>query len=326
MTDQATSQNLPVPAEPDVLYPTREALELAALIKDRLGRRKSAPVRTVFIRNLVADGGRPPLADLLRSGRASDVRVGLFLSFLWFAAAAPFDLAYPARAWAALLGLDDPTGNGTRRVRQAMSVLADAKLISITARAGQPSRVVLLEESGEGRPYTLPGETYNRVRNTPEEGRHRYIQIPDTFWTNGWISVLSGPAIAMFLVLLTERAGRAEDRDLWVSPSMAKAYYAISDETRSRGLRELRAAGLVTARRASIGRDPLDFQRVRNTYRLVDRKLDERAKVPVNPEPDAPMRPGEALIADWAAQLTGLGLKKVNPPTPAPTTPDADAF
>lgn len=287
--------------------PTREALELAQLIRERLGRRDSAPVRAAFVRNAVPGEGTPPLSRLLRSGRASDVRVGLYMSFLWFAAKEPFDLAYPARAWAALLGLDDPVGNGTRRIRQAMTTLSKERLIEIQSRAGQPSRVVLLEESGAGRPYSLPGEMYNRFRNTPEESRHRYVKVPDTLWTNGWLSVLSGPALAMMLVLLTERAGRTPDRDLWVSPGMAAQYYAISDETRSRGLRELRAAGLVTARRGAVGRDALDFQRVRNTYRFVDSKLGERAQVPVNPQPDAPMRPGEAVIADWASLL---GAKK----------------
>lgn len=278
------------------LTPTRESLEVAALIKDRLGRRTSAPVRTVFVRNLEAGSGVPPLARLLRSGRASDVRVGLYLTFLWFAAREPFDLAYPARAWATLLGLDDPAGAGTRRVRQAMNVLAKEKLIEIRARPGQPSRIFLLDESGEGRPYSLPGATYNRVRNTPEEPRHRYVQVPDTVWTNGWISVLSGPALAMLLVLMTERAGRAGDVDLWISPRIGKEFYGISDETRSRGLRELRAADLVTARRRSAGRDVLDFQRLRNTYRIMDAAFARPAVVPVNPVPDAPMRASDAAF------------------------------
>jgi hypothetical protein len=284
-------------------FPKPEALELAGLIKDRVGRRTSAPVRTAFVRNLTPGSGKPPLARLLRSGRASDVRVGLYLSFLWFAAAEPFDLAYPSRAWAALLGLEDPAGNGTRRIRQAMTALNAEKLIEITPRPGQPSRVILREETGEGRPYSLPGAMYNKHRGGADEQRHRYFQVPDTMWTNGWISVLSGPALAMLLVLMTERAGRSGETDLWISTSRAKSDYAISDETRSRGLRELRAARLVTARRAAIGRDALDFQRMRNTYRIVDGALSSRAAVPVNPEPDAPMRRGEVEIATWAEAL-----------------------
>ena len=298
--------------------PTREALELAGLIKERVGRRTSAPVRTAFVRNLTPGAGKPPLARLLRSGRAGDVRVGLYLSFLWFAAAEPFDLAYPARAWAALLGLDDPAGNGTRRIRQAMSALSTEKLIEITPRPGQPSRVILREETGDNRPYTVPGAMYNKHRGGSDEQRHRYVQIPDAMWTNGWISVLSGPGLAMLLVLMTERAGRPADTDLWISTSRAKTDYAISDETRSRGLRELRAAGLVTARRAAIGRDALDFQRMRNTYRIVDGALLGRAAVPVNPEPDAPMRRGEVDIAEWA---TRLGMHRAGPTGGTRTTP-----
>jgi len=50
---------------------------------------------------------------------AGTVRVKLELTFLWFAAN-PHDLAYPARAWATLLGLPDPAGRGARRINEAI--------------------------------------------------------------------------------------------------------------------------------------------------------------------------------------------------------------
>ena len=32
--------------------------------------------------------------------------------------------------------------------------------------------------------------------------RNRYVKIPPEFWTSGWLSVLSTPAVSMYLVLL----------------------------------------------------------------------------------------------------------------------------
>lgn len=281
--------------------PGSETLEVARLIKDRLGRRTAAPLRLSFIGahdDDREDGAVPPLARLLRGGRGGEVRLKLELSFLWFAAAPPHDVSLPARVWAVLLGLEDPEARGTRRIRQAIDALESSNLIRVERQPGMPPRIWLLDEGALDVPYTLPGAAFNAARNTPDAWRHRYIQLPDTLWTNGWIATLSGAATAMLLVLFAERGTDKSGKELWFSPKRADQLYGLSEDTRSKGLRELRAAGLVTARRRSASRNALDTRRVRNTYRLVDARLNEGANVPVNPEPLPPTSADDVLLLD----------------------------
>lgn len=157
-------------------------------------------------------------------------------------------------------------------------------------RSGQPNRITLLDEGGRGVAYRLPGDAYNKARGTGEEWRHRYIQIPDTLWTNGWLATLSGAALAMLLVLFGELGQRdATKTDIWFSPSRAQKIYGLSEDTRSKGLRELRTAGLITARKRAVSRDVLDFRRLRNTYRLELDKLNDKAVVFVGINPPRPL-------------------------------------
>ncbi|WP_394253719.1 hypothetical protein [Arthrobacter pityocampae] len=283
------------------------ALEVAQAIKSRMGKRDHAPVRVAFIGSndsVRTEGDVPPMAKILRGGRGGEVRLKLELSFLWFAVNPPHDLAYPARVWALLLDLDDTEGRGTRRVRQAIAALADAKLIEVLGRSGQPNRITLLDEGGNGVAYRLPGDAYNKARGTGEEWRHRYIQIPDTLWTNGWIATLSGAALAMLLVLFSELGQKdAAKTDIWFSPSRAQKIYGLSEDTRSKGLRELRAAELITARKRAVSRDVLDFRRLRNTYRLELDKLNEQAIVLVGTNPPRPLTPRQVESEKFLSML-----------------------
>lgn len=83
----------------------------------------------------------------------------LYLAFLWFASAPPHYVTYRARAWAGLLGLYDPEGNGARRVVDAITWLAKEEFVAVRRRAGQPSEVRLLSDLGTGEPYEPPHET-----------------------------------------------------------------------------------------------------------------------------------------------------------------------
>ncbi|PMQ18529.1 hypothetical protein CIK84_18920 [Glutamicibacter arilaitensis] len=285
-----------------------KSIEVALAIKSRLGKRDHAPVRVAFIGandSVREENDAPPMAKILRGGRGGEVRLKLELSFLWFAVSPPHDLTYPARVWAELIGLEDPEHRGTRRVRQAITALANMDMIQVSSRPGQPNRIVLLDEGGMNHPYYLPGIAYNKVRGSKDQWRHRYIQIPDTLWTNGWIAGLSGAALAMLLILFSELGQRNHEKtDLWFSPARAKKIYGLSDDTRSKGLRELRAAGLVTARRKAASRDVLDFKRVRNTYRLQLERLNDKAEIPVVIDPEDPLTPSRMTLKDILADLT----------------------
>lgn len=278
--------------------PSEAAIEIARSFEDRLksrtpgNRRTHAPVRLRFVQR--ADPGEPtPLARALRGGRGGAVRFKLELSFLWVAAKPPHDLAYPARAWATLLGLPDPAGRGARRVNEAISWLEQNGLIEVETRSGVPNVITLLSEAGNGEAYELPGAAYSRLRNKSSEvaDQHRYLQIPNAFWTNGWIGVLSGAAVAMLLVLYAELGNKRnpETTDLWLSPNQADLRYGLSEDTRSKGLRELQAAGIVSVRRQTVASNTFDFQRRRNVYRLHPQRLREQAESPSQPRPRKPL-------------------------------------
>lgn len=242
----------------------------------KLGSRRvesGAPVRNVFVTSL--DGELPPLAALLRGGgRGGQTRVKLYLSLLWVCTAAPYEASYPARAWAALLGLEDHEGKGARRIHEAIRDLADRRLITAQDRGGRPSALRLLDESGSGEPYVPPSESYNRLRNLRVGGEvlrhHQYFKIPSRLWTEGHIARLSGPGIAMLLVLVCERRG-SRDGEVWFTPDIAQERFQLAPATRTAGLKELRDLGLLQTRKAVVSQDGMfiNFYRRRNVHTLL---------------------------------------------------------
>lgn len=272
----------------DLRRPTDAALTAATDVARRLKRRTAAPIRLSFVRRPDSNTSSV-LAQTLRGGQGGVVRLKLLLSFLWFASGTPHTLAYPARAWATLLGLPDPDTRGTRRVNDAVVWLEAHHLIEVENRAGRANLIRLLREDGSGQPYIAPATAYRdtqnaagkRAQNLSETNPHRYLQLPNTTWTNGWIEVLSAAGLAMLLVLLSELGGKPfETTDLWLSPTQSANRYGLSEDSQTKGLRELRRAGLITTRRQSINRDVFDFRRLRNVYRLDLLRLDQPAAIP----------------------------------------------
>lgn len=274
-----------------------EAQEVAREIAARSPRRLAAPVRAGFV---IADPQRPevapPLSRLLRGGRGGEVKIKVLLSVLWSAVAEPYDVRdRPAKVWAELVGLQEPGTRGAHRVNGALRELARQQFLTTQLQPGAPSTVTLLDERGNGVRYQPPGRRFVQLRDAGEDsGEHRYFQVPTEFWTNGWIAALGGPAVAMFLVLLSHASGRSP-ANIWFSPAVADARYALSEDTRTRGIRQLEAFGLVRVLRRPISRSRLDVTRLRNTYtvdfdrlrdgdpmtpRSVDAVLEQRMPVP----------------------------------------------
>jgi hypothetical protein len=104
--------------------------------------------------------------------------------------------------------------------------------------------------------------------------RHYYVKIPPVFWTNGWIAVLSGRAVAMLLTLLAERADKPETAEVWLSPGEAALRVGLSEESRSKGS-GTRGSWVGERRRRPVGRDVFDFRRLRNVYVLDLKRLDK---------------------------------------------------
>lgn len=266
-----------------------QEIELAVSYAGSVARRvyeRETPVRLGFIRSFDGTGDPPPVARLLRGGRGGAVRLKLYLAFLWFAAAPPHDVTYPARAWSGLLGLDDPEGNGARRVIDAITWLGSEGFVDVQRRPGQPSEVRLLSELGDGEPYEPPHVTLLELDEAevtgPDRYQHQYIKLPVTFWTNAWAAVLPGPALGMLLALLSQLSdSNPNTTELWFSPSEARSRFGLSDDTRSKGLRKLEELGLLETKRRPIGRDAFDFRRLRNVYLLRPDRLDDRADLAV---------------------------------------------
>jgi hypothetical protein len=262
--------------------PDERSLRAAGLLADRLKRRPGR-VRLSFIRSEESVPGPPPLARMLRGGRGGEVRLKLTLSLLWAAGGgdARHRTTYPARSWAALLDLPDPEGNGQRRIRDAIDWLEEREFIKTEHQPGKPTAIQLLCEDGSGRAYTDPADAYKRASAKAKQGE-LHVTLPDSFWTDGWIVMLSARAVAMLLVI---SAVTFSDTDWeWVSPRIARSRYGISEDTWSRGIAELKARKIIEIRRRPVAIDDFDFRRLRNEYRVV-RDDSRRIVFPAPPKP-----------------------------------------
>jgi hypothetical protein len=175
----------------------------------------------------------------------------------------PHHTTYPARAWAELLGLQDPEGNGARHIIDAVTWLTRAGFVRVERKPGKPSILYLLDDAGTRKDYRPP----HRLRRP-------YVKVPSCFWTKGWHTVLSGTAVALLLVMLDQQSYKPAENSFWVSPSRAKELYALSPDTWTRGVAELRVHGLVDVVRIPVSLD-FGWRRLRNTYRLNLRQLEE---------------------------------------------------
>ena len=251
------------------------AQEFAAML-GKARREAGAPVRTIFCVDDTVES--TPLARLISSaetgggGRGGQVRVKLYVSLLWVCAKAPHEVSRPARAWAALLGLPDPSAKGARRIHQAFADLEDRGFVSVRSRGGLASEITLLNEDGTGGAYTNPPDSYsalgaNKASRSVLE-RHQYFRIPSRVWTDGLVEKLDGPAFAMLLILLAEQRGKAGE--VWFSPSVALSKYGLSPSTQRKGLESLRELHLVTTRRKVVSQDGMyiSMLRTRNVHKL----------------------------------------------------------
>lgn len=197
---------------------------------------------------------------------------------LWLGSGAPHSVTAPARSWATLLGLPDPDNRGARRIRDAIVWLEERRFITVDSPPGVAPTLMLLNELRTGMDYSVPGAAIVEARAAGELGEvsDRYVQLPAAFWENGWVATLSGAGTAMLLVLL--HADRSRGREIWFSPSTAKATYELSRDTRSAGLTELAGYGVVSISRRPVQPSALAQRRMRNAYVL---HLDELNKEPL---------------------------------------------
>jgi hypothetical protein len=274
--------------------PSAQAIEYAQDVARRIRGRRAAPVRNEFIERMDPSTQPPPLARLLRGGQGGEVRLKLYLSMLWFAVGRSHETAYPARGWAALLDLPEPETNGARRVSAAIEWLQANHLVRVERQPGTPSVVYLLDERGNGEPYTLPFRALEAKEEAgePLDRADYWVSLPAEFWTKGWLAVLTAPATAMLLVMMDESAASKKTTRLWHSPNQAARRFGFSQDVRSAGLRELAAYGLVTLHRIPISSGVFDFRRMRNAY---DLHLEQLLVEPGQERPEATTLDVEAI-------------------------------
>jgi hypothetical protein len=275
-----------------IAAPSEDALDLLSRANRRAKQRKT-PIRNAFIasdRNSHAHASDdPPLALLLHATKGGALRLKFYLAVLWQAGGGDerHTVTWPARAWAALLDLPDPGRRGDRRVREAIRALERAHLLTAGREPGQPIQLSLRSDDGRDEPYTHPGAAAHAAKEAGEFdlSKHGFVQLPPSFWTQGWAIVLSGPGVAMLLVMLmlTENGAKTQ---IWIAPPQARSRFGLSEDTWTRGVAELRRHGVLEVRRKPVSPD-FGWGRVRNTYTLNRDRLEEdplQASQPDSPE------------------------------------------
>ena len=259
--------------EPIVVVP--RSVEVAAILSERV-RHRDVQLRRVFVRR--GTSSKPtPLMHMLRGGRGGVVRAKLYLSLLWMAVGEGHSVTYPARTWATLLGLAEPSTRGARRVNEALAWLAEERFVEIQGGSGAPLTVGVKSERGDGSRYSVPGASIKRLQEAGRPiGREVYDKVPHSLWTNGWLPLLSGPELACFLILLSARQATSDSAGAgsWFASSLLSDRYDMSDDTRQRGMRGLQDLGIVAIKPIVVARTSIDYQRSRKQYKLLLERLE----------------------------------------------------
>ncbi len=247
--------------EMDLELARRHAAEIDAAAK----LRRSVPVRCAFAADRSGVAGTM-LATLVGSGgRGGEVPLKLYLALIWKCSKAPFNVAIPARKWAELLALPDPSGRGARRVSEAIKTLEAHRLVRVERSRGDVPIVTVLHETGTGQEYEPP------KGRGPEE---QYFQVPASLWVGGDIQQMSTPALAMLLAVASEQGKPGSA--VWWSTEQFPARIGLSAPTRARGTKELVERGLLNVKRQPLSSAPdrsFTRERVRSVYHLTGSAL-----------------------------------------------------
>ncbi|MFF0637818.1 hypothetical protein ACFYTS_35610 [Nocardia sp. NPDC004151] len=176
-------------------------------------------------------------------GRGGHVRLATLLSIIWVAAAPPHDATRPARWWADLAGLEDPSAAGARRVLNALHDLDERGFLVLEGgKGGQTPTVRLLSETGDGTPYQLPYK----------DQESSYVRVPHQLWTTGLISRLTGRGLAVYLCLLSHHDHNDRDKGIWFNKQGFHDLHGLGESTRLKGLAELVDENVVSFQERSI--------------------------------------------------------------------------
>jgi hypothetical protein len=230
----------------------RQARDIVAQFA-RIGAHRGAPVRQLFVPGArdLPDATRSPREILMNAergvggGRGGRTRLALLLTLWWVLALPDHSGTRPAGVWAHFIGLDDST-RGARTINANLHELSRRGMITHTpGERGKASTVALLDELGSGRPYRRPDYVSDGLP---------YFRIPQTLWTTGMIGQLSGPGLAMYLIMLhyqrrtTESADRGQlviSKPTWFTEKSFRTRHGLSEDTRLAGVKDLHDHGVI---------------------------------------------------------------------------------
>lgn len=210
------------------------------------------PVRRAFLLR-AGPKARSPLETLMNSarggrggGRGGKTRLALLLSLWWVNSQGDYASTRPSGWWAELIGTPGPSG--ARSVSANLHELERRGFITITApMPGMPPTITLRNDDGTGQPYRRP------------DGRTgAYFRVPEELWTTAAISNLTGPGLAMYLIMLYHHRLIYHDRrpptprPIWFSARSFHDMHGLSEDTRLAGIQDLADHGIIHITATSI--------------------------------------------------------------------------
>ena len=196
------------------------------------------------------DSVDPMVARLLRGGRGGHVRLKVHMTLAMQATKSPYTVPRrPSTTMAKLLNLDDRTGG--RQVTEALHWLMTNGLITQAEPRNGTPQLELLDPAGSGELW---------VPNVK-----RYLAVPLTLWSSGWIMKMNGRSLGVFLAL-TELNGGSSNPLGEVMDGWRKDQYGFSADTWTRAIKDLENLGLLSAELELFGDDDRQ-RRLRKRYR-----------------------------------------------------------
>lgn len=208
------------------------------------GRRSTVQMPEKFARITKSCQTSTQLSRLFVRG---EVVLKLYLTLLLLTRKPPHELFRPVadQFWANLFGYEERTethpypGPGTRRVKRALATLRSEE---------GPDGPLLVQRVERGRGLVL--------RVVPPEGplQAPYITLPLQLWSNGWINVMTGRALFVYVCLRLMFVSKSESNGLHISV-WERERFAMGDDTWHRGVAELQSLGLVKSEISSVQAD-----------------------------------------------------------------------
>ena len=206
-------------------FPTVTQADTISALLDR-SKRSEVPIRKTFVQQgsgKVRDPG--PLAFLC--GHHDERALDAYLLLHAAASGAPFDVVLPSAVWARALGLSSASPSSRSAVSKTFARLEVHGLIH-RERAGNRSKLVLLDEGGQGADYVHPAAH-----------KEPYLKLGHEYWRDDWHLKLNFRAKVVLLI------AHSLDDGFILPIERAKDWYGISADTVQRGLAELEQHGLL---------------------------------------------------------------------------------